>query len=156
MIKMNNTIVGWISALVIVLPVTFTFGWLALFGAFIGVSDIYDVWTKAHTWNTEVSASNYFFALTGVGGIIGISGLWIGSIFYGYLTKERRMLGVIVSIFLVIGGISAITIVIFLFQADGSNDLTSIFLLGWLIFVAIYAVILIKNILTPDISIQEE
>lgn len=147
MLRITQRVKALIGVLVVCLPATLFFGPFALLGA-AGWADIFAVWTDSHIWQKEVTHLDYYPALQGLGGLLGLLGLWLGSIFRSSLARKITFLSWVVVGLLLFGSVAAVWVVLDLapFALEDREPLG----LLWLTLIVAYALFLVKVILKPN------
>lgn len=138
---------GWVKALLIALPISVTFGYLALIGFLLGVLDIIEVYFTPNSWHKEMHYLDWWTLISGLCGLLGIAGIWIRLIFQGQLDQSVGRFNWFVCTLLLIGVFGVIWLMFGLgigLPIDGYQGLlphSAFFCLtiygGWLAYTAI-------------------
>jgi len=145
-----------VAILLAALFVTLMYGLPALLGA-VWTIDVVEVWTGTHTWKNTNDSADYKIAFQGLGGILGILGLWVSGLFYIRLSTTFSAFNIVVIIFLICGIVGAIvTSFDLLFpRLESEIDLTTFFYIeGPLLLVCFLSCYLVYRFMMPNKSHQ--
>lgn len=82
----------WVKAILIAGPITATFGYVALLGVFYGLLYLYDVYFSSHSWRKEMGFAEWWVLISGICGILGITGIWLRLIYQERLAESHGYL----------------------------------------------------------------
>ena len=100
---------GWFKALVLALPVTILLGPVAMFGTFMGVVGIYFVLIgEGLPSETFLDNHQWYFVFRGLGGVLGLIGLWLVFLFENRIKDRIGVLNWIVAGCLCCGVLSGV------------------------------------------------
>ena len=85
---MRRYFVPVLGTLFVALPMTLMYGLIALIGS-LSMIDVVEVWMGTHIWKNEIDWYEYTQAFSGLFGVLGIIGLWLGSLFYEVIKKAN-------------------------------------------------------------------
>lgn len=146
---------GWVKAVIIALPATALFSWIALLGFYAGFMGI--VWTLDGTYGEWKSSVDYYdvrMMLQGLGGILGLLGAWITFLGQNRLQRSVSYLNWFVGFLLLSGVGSALWLVFMNGWASAYRSMTrtmnGFFVWGGLLILAGYGLYLAISLVRKE------
>lgn len=142
----------------IMLPVTVIYGGYAVIGAFMGAGTIILVLTGLHSYKTEISYLDVWMCFTGLGGSVGLIGLWFFILSRKRQSDKRIISNWVVASCLVAGSCAGMWVVFAIGYSELliSLNVFNAILLLLSIYGAYAAIILLKPNTCPEVDSQEQ